>query len=300
MSLFDIFRKKSNPSEEEKQSAMEEKKQEIHQKAGRHTVEEIRDEILRKTEIPCMNIELVDTEPSIFDSKAGGIGYIPRDGAAPVDSEGNQLRLLAQIDCSEITLEDFPHRGLLQFWILCDDSYGLIFEGDPRTNTYQVLYYPEVDRSVTAEEVQAKLAPMEEEVDFPVSGCFGLKLTEETDHISSTDYRFAERISALVKEQYPEEADDLLDDPFEFVSEDDAAGDGFGHKIGGYPGFTQYDPREGGDEAYDVLLFQMDSDYEDGGDKVMWGDSGICNFFISREKLKRCDFNDVCYNWDCY
>ena len=29
MSLFDIFRKKSNPSEEEKQSAMEEKKQEI-------------------------------------------------------------------------------------------------------------------------------------------------------------------------------------------------------------------------------------------------------------------------------
>lgn len=32
----------------------------------------------------------------------------------------------------------------------------------------------------------------------------------------------------------------------------------------------------------------------------MWGDSGICGFFINREKLKELDFSDVIYNWDCY
>ncbi|MGM9523089.1 MAG: DUF1963 domain-containing protein [Faecousia sp.] len=26
----------------------------------------------------------------------------------------------------------------------------------------------------------------------------------------------------------------------------------------------------------------------------------ICNFLISHEKLKACDFSDVLYWWDCY
>ena len=37
----------------------------------------------------------------------------------------------------------------------------------------------------------------------------------------------------------------------------------------------------------------------DDGDLIMWGDVGICNFFISPEALKRRDFSRVLYNWDC-
>lgn len=48
-----------------------------------------------------------------------------------------------------------------------------------------------------------------------------------------------------------------------------------------------------------MLLFQLDSDYHDSEDRVLWGDCGIGNFFINREKLKNCDFSDVIYNWDC-
>ena len=33
---------------------------------------------------------------------------------------------------------------------------------------------------------------------------------------------------------------------------------------------------------------------------IMWGDSGVCNFFINKDKLKNLDFSDVLYNWDCY
>lgn len=73
------------------------------------------------------------------------------------------------------------------------------------------------------------------------------------------------------------------------------------HQLGGYPYFTQEDPRNGTEyEDLDVLLFQLDTDGgKEVGDLVMWGDSGVCNFFISREALKRRDFSRVCYNWDC-
>ena len=30
---------------------------------------------------------------------------------------------------------------------------------------------------------------------------------------------------------------------------------------------------------------------------VMWGNVGVGNFFINREKLKALDFSDVLYNW---
>jgi uncharacterized protein YwqG len=73
---------------------------------------------------------------------------------------------------------------------------------------------------------------------------------------------------------------------------------GFGHKIGGYPAFTQYDPREEDDEL-SVLLFQLDSEYGNGKTKVMWGDAGICGFFCTQSELRERDFSRVFYTWDC-
>ena len=43
-----------------------------------------------------------------------------------------------------------------------------------------------------------------------------------------------------------------------------------------------------------ILLFQLDT-VED----IMWGDSGVGNFFIREEDLKNRDFTRVLYNWDC-
>jgi len=44
------------------------------------------------------------------------------------------------------------------------------------------------------------------------------------------------------------------------------------------------------------LLLQLDSD--DSID-LMWGDSGVGNFFIKDEDLKNLNFSNVLYNWDC-
>ncbi len=227
---------------------------------------------------PCIKFKLLDNQPDIFSSKAGGLGYIPHDGDFPIAEEGNQLRLLAQIDCSEINFEPFPKSGLLQFWILNDEEYGGF--DITKQDTFRVIYYPEVDRTVTKEEIQKKLIKSEydeDEYNMPVSGEYGM--TFET---------------AKSYERPDSEADEEEWDKYgEFVDEI------FNHQIGGYPYFTQDDPREE-NSKYDFLLFQLDSDYDSGeNDRVMWGDAGVGNFFINTEKLKALDFSDVLYNWDC-
>ena len=116
----------------------------------------------------------------------------------------------------------------------------------------------------------------EDEYNFPVFGEYGM--TFET---------------AESCERPDSEADEEEWDKYgEFVDEIS------NHQIGGYPYFTQDDPREE-NSPYDFLLFQLDSDYADEKDIVMWGDAGTGNFFISSEKLKNLDFSDVLYNWDC-
>lgn len=264
------------------------------------TVESIRDEIMGKTAVPCMRITLTDEKPSLFDSKAGGMGYVPRNGDIPEDGNGNQLQLLAQIDCSQVSLEDFPHEGLLQFWVLNDDLYGADFDDNTKQEGFRVLYYRDVDRTVKEEDVLAKVrsTASEDEYYFPVTGCWKMKFEEQQDILSTSGCSFESRVRELVQKYYPSEADVLLKEPYDFANDEDEKYNGFGHKMGGYPAFTQYDPRNEGD-IHDVLLFQLDSDYDGNREQVMWGDSGIANFFINREKLRRCDFSDVIYNWDC-
>nr|WP_316045926.1 DUF1963 domain-containing protein [Planococcus glaciei] len=43
-------------------------------------------------------------------------------------------------------------------------------------------------------------------------------------------------------------------------------------------------------------MLQVDTDEEAG---IAWGDTGVGNFFISKENLKKRNFSDVVYNWDC-
>lgn len=68
----------------------------------------------------------------------------------------------------------------------------------------------------------------------------------------------------------------------------------YGCQVGGYPCFTQYDPREYDYQDYDVLLFQLNTVKD-----IMWGDSGVANFFIRKEDLENENFSSVLYNWDC-
>ena len=77
---------------------------------------------------------------------------------------------------------------------------------------------------------------------------------------------------------------------------------GEGHRIGGYPFFTQDDPRGYLPhlQQHTILLLQLDSDSGNGdADKVLWDDAGVGNFFITPEDLQQRDFSRVLFTWDC-
>lgn len=309
MGIFDIFKNKKDDLTNEledfsKEQSVLQTENESNDSVKENAVKAY--EILRnETRTKCIKIKLTDQKPSIFESKIGGTGYIPHDGQFPVTENGEQLRLLAQIDCSQVQLDEFPKQGLLQFWILNDDVYGLNFDYNEnlKQDTFRVIYYETVDTSVTQEEVEAKFIENKFDSDelMPFNDEYGMEFYSEDDSMPIDNYLFDEKFCAIYNRLSPGSEIETYFDLDCDINEDDYDST-FGHKIGGYPAFTQEDPRENCPEndCYDFLLLQIDSDYSDDNDRVMWGDSGVANFFINSEKLKELDFSNIIYNWDCY
>ncbi|MDE6281194.1 MAG: DUF1963 domain-containing protein [Oscillospiraceae bacterium] len=272
---------------------------------------QIAGEIVECSTEPVIRFTLERGEPGIFESKVGGAPYLPRDMAWPLDSKGMGMELLAQVDCAALEgLPDFPHEGMLQFFIALNDVWGINFDEPTNTDGFRVLYHETVDRSVTAEEVEAKRPPVSEEWESPVfENCRIVFAAPSIQHISDSDFRawreFFQKWNEIHGTDFKNQWDfyRMTKISHEFPEQEGKAP---WHQLGGYPYFTQMDPRGAPAFKYadlDVLLFQLDSDMltkeQGGGDLVLWGDCGVANFFINREALKRRDFSRVCYNWDC-
>lgn len=277
---------------------------------------QIAGEIVERNTEPALRFALVrGGEPGILESKVGGTPYLPRDMAWPLDSKGVGMELLAQVDCAGLEgLPDFPHRGLLQFFFGLDDVFGMDFDDPTAQKGFRVLYHETVDPTVTAAEVLAKKAEApkpEGDASYytPLFGVYGIRFAPaEVQRINSQDFRAWDQFLAKWNELHGTDIKTQWDYyratkiSGEFPAPKEKAPY---HQMGGYPYFTQEDPRINAGELanLDVLLFQLDSEMlpreQGGGDLVLWGDCGVCNFFINREALRRRDFSRVCYNWDC-
>ena len=272
-------------------------------------------DILEKNKKPMIKISLSDDKPNLFQSKFGGVPYLPKDVEAPKNKKNEQLTLLAQINIEELPKNNiYPmEEGILQFWILNDDVLGLDYDthlGDG----FKVVYYKEIDKSVTEEEVLEKYKPYKDEDSyFPVEGEFSLSFKLTDGYFSDSNDDFREIVDKEMKkfhlenkEKYKEILKIYDDEKFlsywdiwDILEEDKEIGKKLfeaGHKIGGFPNFTQSDIREIGD--YEILLLQIDSEGTE-KNEIMWGDCGIANFFIREKDLKELNFEKVIYNWDC-
>lgn len=258
-------------------------------------------------------------KPGITDSKFGGMPYWDMNMDYPKTEDGSLLMLLAQINLDELNREGnnpgnkLPQGGMLQFFIAMDDVFGMNFDyttdSDGRLvqEGYRVLYHKNIDYAVSEKEIEALGMPnsaAEDLEESPLWGEYGLTVEVKETYIGMDDYQFedifrqaAKNVGWEIEEQvgyyncFSEEGRDLL---FEELEPS-------GHWMLGWPYFTQYDPREEEDEKakYTVQLFQMDSDYGDDNDYILWGDAGVANFFIREEDLAKEDFRDVLYYWDC-
>ncbi len=248
-----------------------------------------------KTLKETISLTLNTKELKITDSKFGGIPYLPKNQNVPTNDEGEQYRLLAQIRMDDLPTNHIglPREGMLQFWALDNDIVGL-------PDDYEVLYYSCIDETIRSEDVLQKYQiTTNEDIYFPIQDEFGLDFELTKQALSPSDFQFDKVFTKLWNECYP---DDLIETFQDLEDKDiDIIYDQLnnsGHRIGGYPFFTQFDPREGEMEDYQILLLQIDSD-DIGEKEIMWGDCGIGNFFITQDDLEKLDFSRVLYNWDC-
>lgn len=259
------------------------------------------DDLESTTARPSIEISTDSVGPlPVSASKLGGTPYLPAGEPAP-QGRVAPLTFLAQIRLEELPDNDFlPDAGLLQFWIGRDDLYGMECD-DLRAGDYRVVHYPSVEESVSEEDVLARYVPAnlddEDELSpFETNDSLALSFTMTSQPLSKDDVSFGKAFSDLWSTMFPEVPLEawwkLPKDLTEALYDRFATS---GHRLGGYPCFTQWDPR--GTNALEkeaVLLLQIDSD-----DHIMWGDVGVANFFILPQELAAGDFSRVAYTWDC-
>lgn len=217
-------------------------------------------------------------------SRLGGYPWWPAARAYPLDDRGRPLLLLAQINLAEAPrLDPFPNMGLLQFLIGTDDLMGANFDALTKPHGFVCAYHIDVqqERRDDFSFLQFGVndySPLQKPLTARAL-TFGLASMA----IDPRDYRFAGLLPDVAED---ERLLDLYLDAFPapFM------------RMGGYPTFTQEDPR-----AYaphknigDVCLLTVDT-----WEGIMWGDSGVAQFFVREEDLIARDFSRVVYNWDC-
>lgn len=266
------------------------------------------EEIKKNNSRECINIIIEENNSlNLTDSKFGGLPYISTDADTPKDSNDNQLALLAQINCSDLPENDlYPKEGLLQFWISRNNEFGLGNKKD-----YCVKYIKNIEDNITKKSILNKYKLLDEENSEEYSPfskkntSFALKFEKGISTITSTDFLFEDIALKTIHELFPDENiedlyDDLERDVFNTLFK---AFNGVEYAIGAYPTFTQWDPRNPEEkDAYGITLLQVEShwDNDSNSSEIMWGDSGVANFFINKEKLEHLNFEDVLFNWDCF
>ena len=245
----------------------------------------------------------------ITQSKVGGLFYLPKSATIPINSKGEQLMFLAQINCEELPENSiYPAKGIMQFWIFGGDyDMGNNYDNPCSDENKRVIYYPSIEEHYNLEELVAMYKPKENEdgelitpicTDEPLSMSFQL----EKQWRLVSDFRFEDAFIEKWNAHFPDKRieefwqldEDLSEIVYEMLDIKEYT------QIGGYGYFTQTDPRMYESLSdYTEILFQLNS-YDEGDEyKVLWGDCGVGSFFATKEQLKNLDFANCLYNWDC-
>ncbi len=280
------------------------KKKEL-ERVPSHEFEQITRFFVDETKLPCCELTQVRKPLDAYDSKFGGVPYLPPGFAYPHNAgcDRKPLKLLAQLNFDRLPqLPDFPAGGMLQFYIACEereDCFGVDFDNPTRQSGFRVIYHPRIAYDAQDLQNPPKL-DAEGLANFPFAGEFGLEAMEKISVMTHSDFRYSKCIArhitgnAAVAELLAKTGESAIDD---YLTDTYGA---TGHRIGGYPFFTQTDPREYAEhlQGHSILLLQIDS-VGSGEDQIIWGDCGVANFFIRPDDLKRLDFSNVIYTWDC-
>ena len=240
---------------------------------------------IKATELPILAASFDGSPPRTrTSSQLGGHPWWPEGMAYPVDREGRPLMLLAQLNFADMPrLAPFPGAGLLQIFIGRGDLYGCTFCDENGGDEFVCVFHPDT-AAPSAIPVDPAFDPPNNysPLDRPLEA-IALTFSLSRMPVDPTDYRMGKLLPKIFNDENRLEAyhNGLQTPPI---------------RLGGYPSFTQEDPRSYNEPGAigDFNLLTVDTT-----DGIMWGDSGVAQFFMHEDDLRRRDFSKVRYNWDC-
>lgn len=255
-------------------------------------------------------------------SKIGGVGYLPQGENYPVKSDGTPLILLAQLNFKDINQavdvsqlpQPLPKQGILQIYIDGKDDdflYGCDLNHYLPHEKYQVRFWQNDALPMNEDELNQIIEQIKvldaDNLPFNHAHEYEMAFKVTTQSCGITAFEYKQFLGQIFETPSSEDMDmwtyleeELeLDNPDEYLDAYDDLAGGQEHQLLGYPNFTQTDPREYREDLQEhILLLQIETDDADDRD-IMWGDSGVANFFIHPDDLKNQDFSKLLYNWDC-
>ena len=250
-------------------------------------------------------ITLTENELKITDSKVMGLPYIPKGAQIPQTANGDKMIMIAQINCDDLQgLADFPEKGILQFFVLNDEDglLGLDFDNQTVQDSFRVIYHEKIEEFYDENELKSIYNPYNFEESYITndneSYKMNFELTSEKERFEDMFYHIFRKICKEKGLKQTQE-DWLYRKLLNFMQ----YSENYYSQCDGFAFFTQDDPREYNEEykKFDTVLFQLNSEFDENTRnwKVCIGDAGVINFFINRENLKKKDFSEILYNWDC-
>ncbi|QDP96315.1 DUF1963 domain-containing protein [Microlunatus elymi] len=257
---------------------------------------------------PCAGIALAGAAESPIHSFLTGHPYLPAGTTWPEGAAGPQI-FVGQINFAEVAsvgaLPGFPRTGLLQWFVDADDTYGLTFDRSAGTAGFSTRWY--ADPSTAAGSPQPDAPTPTDTVDDLPMEFVGPTALQFRHSISIPDWSGlpAQHRSDPIWERLAAALGERRADP-EFVYEEYVRGGSSlldqlrtASKVGGYPSFTQDDPRGTGsypaaDSGQAELIIELDS-IDVGG----WGDSGVAHLFGDPAALATGGLTSIRYHWDC-
>ena len=256
-------------------------------------------------ELECINLKISEEKPNIFNSKLGGMPYLPLTMEYPKSEYDNlPLRFLSQINFEEMPyLFNFPEKGILQFFIKNNHTYGdNSHEYGYKKDDIKVIYHKDIikDENLLYKDLSSFEIDKiyEEDENFFV---FDLNYEKklignlEISHINETCENELEIIDDLVEDFinknnitiYTDDCEELIDNIKHLYSNYD---DNISIQIDGKPLFPQ------GEDYRTIgmtLLFQVKFS------QIFPCDISSYGLFIEEDDLKNLDFSNVICNIDC-
>ena len=250
-------------------------------------------------------ITLTENELKITDSKVMGLPYIPKGAEIPQTANGDKMMMIAQINCDDLQgLADFPQKGILQFFVLNDEDglLGLDFDNQTVQDSFRVIYHEKIEEFYDENELKNIYNPYNFEESYITNNNESYKMNFElTSEKERFEDMFYDILTTICKEKELKQTQEdwLYRKLLNFMQ----YSENYYSQCDGFAFFTQEDPREYNEEykKFDTVLFQLNSEFDENTRnwKVCIGDAGVINFFINRENLKKKDFSEILYNWDC-